>query len=439
MGVMKIGDIVKMKNGGEAKILEEFGSGGQGTVYKVSYNNNEYALKWYHNGIFKGKEAEFYANLENNIAKGAPTEAFLWPLGITDVYNGSFGYIMEIRPDGYEELTNFFIVSKKKQQVRFKSFTAIATAAINIIQAFRELHNRGYSYQDINNGNFFINPDTGKVLICDNDNVSPFGTNLGIMGKQRWMAPEIVAFNSDPDKQSDRFSLAVVLFRLLFINHPLEGKYSTPPCMTKELEKKYYGDEPLFVYDPNDARNRPIQGTGKNLKLFWNVYPQYIRDLFIRAFSQEVMRKQKPRVLEREWLDAFFRLRSEIGICPYCKNEIFYTAEAVNKCFECKKKVVKPASLILKNYRLPIHNGMKIYMWHIDSTLEDTETVIGEIVTNPKNPDILGICNTSKYKWKVNLPNGSQKPLMPSSVVPVKDGFIIDFFGNNQSVATINI
>lgn len=99
--------------------------------------------------------------LENNIAKGAPTEAFLWPLGITEVQNGSFGYIMEIRPAGYEELTNFFVDSKKKQQVRFKSFTAISTAAINIIQAFRELHNRGYSYQDINNGNFFINPTTG--------------------------------------------------------------------------------------------------------------------------------------------------------------------------------------------------------------------------------------------------------------------------------------
>ena len=183
MGVMKNGDAVKMKNGGEARILAEFGAGGQGAVYKVSYNGKEYALKWYHTGVFKGKEKEFYANLENNIAKGAPTEAFLWPLGITEVQNGSFGYIMEIRPAGYEELTNFFVSSKKKQQVRLKSFNAIFTAAINIILAFRELHNRGYSYQDINNGNFFIDPNNGKVLICDNDNVSPYGTNLGIMGK----------------------------------------------------------------------------------------------------------------------------------------------------------------------------------------------------------------------------------------------------------------
>lgn len=439
MGTLKIGDNVKMKNGGEAKILSEFGSGGQGTVYKVSYNGKEYALKWYHVGVFKGKEKDFYANLENNIAKGAPTDAFLWPLGITEVQNGSFGYIMDIRPSGYEELTNFFVGSKKKQQVRFKSFAAISTAAINIIQAFRELHNRGYSYQDINNGNFFIDPANGGVLICDNDNVSPYGTNLGIMGKQRWMAPEIVTMQCDPDKQSDRFSLAVVLFRLLFINHPLEGRYSTPPCMTKELERKYYGSEPVFVYDPVDTKNRPVPGTDHNLKIFWNVYPQYIKNLFVRAFSQDVMHKRKARVLEKEWLDAFFRLRAETGICPNCKYEMFYTAEGVNTCFECHKPVAKPAQLAFANVTLPMYKGMKIYMWHVDSTLDDITTVVGEVVANPQNPSILGVRNISTATWKVKLPDGSERPLAPNNVVPIKNGFVVDFVGNGQSKATMII
>lgn len=439
MGAIKIGDTIKMKNGGEAKILSEFGSGGQGTVYKVSYNGKEYALKWYHVGVFKGKEKDFYANLENNIAKGAPTDAFLWPLGITEVQNGSFGYIMDIRPSGYEELTNFFVGSKKKQQVRFKSFAAISTAAINIIQAFRELHNRGYSYQDINNGNFFIDPANGGVLICDNDNVSPYGTNLGIMGKQRRMAPEIVTMQCDPDKQSDRFSLAVVLFRLLFINHPLEGRYSTPPCMTKELERKYYGSEPVFVYDPVDTKNRPVPGTDHNLKIFWNVYPQYIKNLFVRAFSQDVMHKRKARVLEKEWLDAFFRLRAETGICPNCKYEMFYTAEGVNTCFECHKPVAKPAQLAFANVTLPMYKGMKIYMWHVDSTLDDITTVVGEVVANPQNPSILGVRNISTATWKVKLPDGSERPLAPNNVVPIKNGFVVDFVGNGQSKATMII
>lgn len=303
MGNLKVHDKLDIQAGGQVEVLDEFGSGGQGTVYKVSYNGKTYALKWYHPGVFKGKENDFYKNLENNISNGAPTDAFLWPKAITKVYNDQFGYLMDVRPSGYEELTNFFVGGRKQKQARFKSFYALCTAAINIIEAFRALHNNGYSYQDINNGNFFINPENGDVLICDNDNVSPFGTNLGIMGKQRWMAPEIVMGKNDPDKNSDRFSLAVVLFRLLFINHPLEGRYSTPPCMTKELEQKYYGSAPIFVYDPTTSENRPIPGTDHNLKLFWNVYPDYVKDAFIRAFSHDVMMKQKPRILEKSgWI-----------------------------------------------------------------------------------------------------------------------------------------
>lgn len=29
-------------------------------------------------------------------------------------------------------------------------------------------------------------------MICDNDNVAPYGENLGIAGKCRYMAPEVV-------------------------------------------------------------------------------------------------------------------------------------------------------------------------------------------------------------------------------------------------------
>lgn len=429
MGTLKIGDSVRMKYGGEATVLDEFGSGGQGTVYKVLYNGKEYALKWYHKDVFKGKEKAFYSNLENNISKGAPTKDFLWPLGITEVHAGVFGYIMDMIPSGFHELTEFFVGSKKQKQVRFKSFSAVADAAINIIQAFRELHNSGYSYQDINNGNFFINPDNGDVLICDNDNVSPFGTNLGILGKQRYMAPEVVT-GEDPDKQSDRFSLAVILFRLLFINHPLEGKYSTPPCMTKELERKYYGTAPVFVYDPADTRNRPVPGTDKNLKIFWSVYPSYIKDMFIRAFSSEVMLKQKPRVIEKEWLDVFFKLKASIVKCPNCKEETFLSEQGNNICIECQHKFIVPNAIQFALSRILLYPGVKLMLWHVDSSQNDIKTQIGEVVSNPKDKNLFGIRNQSNISWKINLPNGTQKPLPPGAVVPVKKDFIIECTNN---------
>ena len=62
----------------------------------------------------------------------------------------------------------------------------------------------------------FINPSNGDVMICDNDNVMANNERSGILGKARYMAPEIVA-GGIPDKYSDRFSLSVILFMLFYL------------------------------------------------------------------------------------------------------------------------------------------------------------------------------------------------------------------------------
>ena len=149
MGNLKVHDKLDIQAGGQAEVLDEFGSGGQGTVYKVSYNGKTYALKWYHPGVFKGKENDFYKNLENNISNGAPTDAFLWPKAITKVYNDQFGYLMDVRPSGYEELTNFFVGGRKQKQARFKSFDALGTAAINPCSAQQWVQLSGYQQRQL--------------------------------------------------------------------------------------------------------------------------------------------------------------------------------------------------------------------------------------------------------------------------------------------------
>ncbi|GHV49099.1 hypothetical protein AGMMS49546_39830 [Spirochaetia bacterium] len=148
---------------------------------------------------------KFYENLENNIKKGAPTNAFLWPEDITEKQGDSFGYIMKLRPPEYVDFSRFLIGKEG-----FASITAMVNAALRITEGFRELHLKGYSYQDLNDGNFFINPQKGDVLICDNDNVSEYGKNSGIAGKARYMAPEVVLGKSLPGIKTDSFSLGVL-------------------------------------------------------------------------------------------------------------------------------------------------------------------------------------------------------------------------------------
>ena len=210
MARLKINSTLKLTTGEEILVNEMLGEGGQGIVYKVIYQQKEFALKWYSKGV--GENAErFYENIKRNIEKGSPAPTFLWPIALTEIQEEKyFGYVMGLRSSEYTDFDLFLL-----NRVQFKTFSAIVNAALQITASFRKLHNLGLSYQDLNDGNFFINPENGDILICDNDNVAPDGWNLGIQGKPKYMAPEVVNATKLPDTFSDRFSLAVILFMLL--------------------------------------------------------------------------------------------------------------------------------------------------------------------------------------------------------------------------------
>ena len=152
------GSRIPLQNGQSAEVIAKLGEGGQGTVYRVRIGGKEYALKWYHKGTLQNPR-RFYQNLENNIRQGAPSPAFLWPEFLTKERDGSFGYVMKLRPSNYRGFSDFLLA-----KVHFSSLSAAANAALNITNGFRELHRKGFSYQDLNDGNFFLDPETGEVM-----------------------------------------------------------------------------------------------------------------------------------------------------------------------------------------------------------------------------------------------------------------------------------
>ncbi|GHT59997.1 hypothetical protein FACS1894109_16950 [Spirochaetia bacterium] len=408
------------------KVGEKLGEGGQGAVYRVNYNGKPKALKWYTGKNLKSP-VKFYENLENNIRKGAPNGSFLWPMDITEkTKDGGFGYIMELRPPEYKDFSLFLLAKEK-----YASVTALVNTALNITAAFRELHNKGYSYQDLNDGNFFVNPKTGDVLICDNDNVAEYGKNLGIAGKCRYIAPEIVLGRALPGIHTDKFSLAVVLFLLLINNHPLEGKKAYPPCMTEEIELKIYGSEPLFIFDPDDNSNAPVPGINNNAIVRWPLYPSYVRDKFIEAFSKTAFTDPSYRVIEKEWLRTFIRLRGEIYKCD-C-GEVFF-ADPVNPltCPQCGKEHTFAGYISTGKYNLAIHRRTKLYDCHTDADSDDYGALSAEVVFNEQT-GALELKNRSKKSWLVMDSTGKQFSRGPGKAAPLSQGTRI-VFGNITAV-----
>ena len=423
------GQRIRTVSGGELEILQKLGEGGQGFVYKVSYNGRQFALKWY----FKNKlndPDKFYRNIQNNIKQGAPTKAFLWPLEITEYFEGSFGYLMELRPEAYKDFSLFLLAKE-----RFASISAVINAALCITNGFRELHRSGFSYQDLNDGNFFVNPKTGDVLICDNDNVAPYGENLGIAGKCRYMAPEVVMGKKRPDIHTDRFSLAVVLYMLLFLNHPLEGKKTMCPCLTEEHERKFYGKEPVFVWDPQNDANRPVRGVHVNEIRFWPVYPKFVRDTFTEAFSAESMTGVdiEHRVQEKKWQVIFTALRDVMISCPKCGGETFFDIGSDScKCINCGYVIVKPPILRVKKYKVVMVPGKQVYACHTVGDSDDFREVRGEIIASRSDPSILGLRNKSDNVWTAILPNGAAKPYDRDQVIKLGRGLKINFGNGNE-------
>ena len=413
MPSLKRGATLKTLEGESLQVVDILGEGGQGIIYRVRFRKEYYALKWYK----KIESQRFYDNLKENVARGSPAPTFLWPLAVTEKdEKGGFGYVMQVKPDCYKDFSLFIL-----NRVKFSSFAAVINAALQITASFKTLHNKGLSYQDLNDGNFFIDPATGEVLICDNDNVAPYGESLGIAGKARYMAPEVVRNITRPNVMTDRFSLTVVLFRLLFLDHPLEGRRVVEaPCLTEELELKFYGKNPVFVYDPLDNSNRPVRGVHANVVRFWPMYPKFIRDKFVEALSQEAMHGQKPRPTDNDWQQCFTRLRDCIVTCS-CGEETFLAPGEDSFCINCGRKIPKPPALNCHNgkYEPPLFPGVKLYRCHVDKLSDDYCEVIGEVVRNPKNPGVWGLRNLSDMVWNAETQDGEIRPVGRGQIAPV--------------------
>ena len=403
------------------------GGGGQGDVYRVKYNGQDRALKWYKKGAISDPRM-FYDNLKENVNRGTPNEAFLWPIALTEWVDGTFGYVMELKPDGYYEMTEFVL-----KNVCFPTFKRAIDAALNIVLAFRILHNQGYSYQDLNDGNFFINPRNGDVLICDNDNVAPNGVQTGILGKPRYMAPEIVMRKSMPNTQSDRHSMAVIIFMLLCLNHPLEGKRSIGPVLTPEKQELLFGAMATFMMDPENNDNGPDLKIHSNAVLIWDCLPDYMRDIFEKAFSHKaLLENPNSRPVEIDWIEVLVRFRSDIAQCS-CGNEVFVSQGKTKTCEKCGKEPYVPVYLELPDYSIPGMADTRIFKCQTCfCDAEEALSPIARVVVSKDDPQKLGLKNASDQIWNAVTSKGKERKVQPKEVIPMKPG--IRFTCNNSEI-----
>ena len=439
---LETGHEVELEYGGRAEITGLIGKGIHDIVYIASYNGSQWALKWYDLEKLDDPE-KMLSNLKENISDGAPNNKFMWPKYMTKKYSdGSFGFLMEMKPESFEYLSDILkgykIVNEhetgraNKKNVKFSSLFSMTTAALNIVNAFRKLHSTGKTYQYLDDGGFFINADTGAILVGGCDHIVKNGTAKPIAnGMPGYMAPELVMGEACPDINTDRYTLAASLFKLLFRGDPLEGKKVVDDiCLEKKELLKHYGENAVFVYDPENDSNRPVRGIHDSVMKFWETYPEYVKEIFTRAFTEGLKDPEK-RVDESDWQTVLIRLRAEVIRCPMCGRTNFahFFERADHKTYKCPncREEIPTLEMSHRKWRMPIFKGAKFYECDIYTDSTDFLSVVGEVVENKLRSGYYGIKNCSERKWRAKMRDGAFHDIEPGKGFPIWEGLEIDF------------
>ncbi|HTZ60102.1 MAG TPA: hypothetical protein VMB49_18460 [Acidobacteriaceae bacterium] len=428
--LLKRGQVVVARGMQSACVVEDMlGEGGQAEVYRASIGDRHYALKWYRKEYVQA-DRRLWERLKTAINAGSPTDRFLWPFDLVSLpHHPEYGgYLMPIRPPEFISVVD---ITRGRVDTSFRS---LMTLGFEMADSFMKLHALGMCYRDINYGNFFFHPKTGEIRIADTDNVDVNMKPGGILGTPGFMAPEVGRGQMLPNSMSDRFSMAVLLYCLFMVGHPLKGK--------RELELPFQENdrdgtlrlcctEPVFVFDPVDGSNRPVKGVHDVMMSFWSIYPRSLQSLFTASFTRG-LHDPEARVMDKEWCRELSALRDSIFECPNCEAENFFDIDRVRSkqpldpCWSCARVPNLPPRMRINGSHgarlVMLSGGAQLFPHHLRGEEYNFSSVLGEVAANP-----LRLKNLSRTKWTATMASRAPIEMGPGGVLPLTEGCRIHF------------
>lgn len=182
----------------------------------------------------------------------------------------------------------------------------------------------------------------------------------------------------------------------------------------------------MFIYDPNDNANGPVKNIHVNVMNRWGFMPQYLKDEFLTAFSQQALKDPNRRPRELDWLKVLVRFRSDIVKCS-CGNEVFIQNASTTKCDDCGKPVVVKNTIKLPGYSITAAKGSRVYRCQLGTcNADDALNPVALVVAKPDGT--LGVKNMTQNILNALTPSGKSKQIQPQEVIPFKPGIKIEAF-----------
>ena len=423
--MLSAGDVVQGERTGAVRIVARIGGGLQGEVFRAESAAGPVAVKWYHPPWATAAQARVIDEL---IAQGSPDPRFLWPVERLNPLAGPghepvLGYAMPLCEPGYFKLVR--LVNGTLSPSLVPAPAEIIRICEHAVESFRLLHLSGLCYRDVSLANVFFDPRTANIRICDVDNVGIDDGTSKVLGTPLFMAPEIVRdtrFTTFPSRSTDLHSLAVLLFFLLFKEHPLVGRKVDRGLWDDQHALIHFGQEPVFVLSPDDDSNRPVS---PHVEHYWALYPQFLRNRMISAFGVG-LQTPSARVTEGEWLRTLSRLRDCMGSCPNCGATVFHDLDATEpvRCQSCDRPLPRPLVLVIGRRRLVVSRHLR-FGAEVTAALPSPGPPIAEAVPHPSEPDRFGLKNLTEVTWTVTMADGSEYSVGPRQAIELTEGVAI--------------
>ena len=255
----------------------------------------------------------------------------------------------------------------------------------SLARSTRKLHQAGLAHSDLSASNVLVDFRSGTALVSDVESLTVPGiVPAEVLGTQGYVAPEVLQTihlpQYDPGKRlpgvhADEHSLAVLIYELLFVRHPLRGPKIHSTQSVEEDELLSMGKNALFIEDACDPSNA-VPG----IRVPYTAYGPQLATCFYRAFV-EGLHDPPRRPSAWEWERALVALSDYLYPCPNpdCEGKWLLLDEATLKALRCPScgylmnESVPRLEIVRRDrngFELPLlqlamYDGMGIYDWHL--------------------------------------------------------------------------
>ncbi len=325
-------DYYSHSSGALIQLIKQLSSGGEGTIWLTQNPDQVVKLYTYPTPQRIAKLKLMLANAPEDPKLAWDHLSVAWPQDlVTDATGAVVGFSMQ-RIQNSVTLTRVYHPRHRQRELPGFNWYYLHVTALNVCKVVELLHLKGYVIGDINSKNILVN-NRAKIAIIDTDSFQvsdPITATIYHcpVGLPEYKPPELHGYDLAQMVQTpahDYFSLAILIYQLLFGQHPFQGRWlaeGDPPDPMTFLQQG------LWPYQPQSC----VALTPGAIPLHV-VHPD-LQHLLLTSFN-EGHRDPDQRVSPSVWAEALQVAIQDLKVCEHSTNHYF--SHVYGTCYWCER------------------------------------------------------------------------------------------------------